>query len=52
MEAAALGLRNLGVAVTLIEDAIVWLNVSDTNNETVSRQKLIDAGVQFIPTLA
>jgi nicotinamidase/pyrazinamidase len=52
VEAAALGLRNMGINVTLIEDAIVWLNVSDTNNETISRQKLKDSGVQFIPTLA
>jgi nicotinamidase/pyrazinamidase len=47
VEAAAIGLVNMGVKVTLIEKAIVWMYINDQNNEKISRERLIKAGVSF-----
>jgi nicotinamidase/pyrazinamidase len=51
VEACALGLRKMGISVILIEDSIVWMDIDDTNNEKISREKLIKSGCKFIPTL-
>lgn len=48
VEAAALGLAKFAYNVILIEDAIVWMDIDDNNNEHVSRKTLKENGVKFI----
>jgi nicotinamidase/pyrazinamidase len=48
VQAAALGLRKLNIATTIIENATVWMTISDTNNEKTSRELLVANGVKFV----
>jgi nicotinamidase-related amidase len=50
--AAALGLRELHIPTTIIENATVWMDISDTNNEKTSRELLLAAGVTFVKKFA
>ena len=50
VKAAALGLAKRGIAVTLLDPAIVWLPVSATDNERTARKELSEAGVKFSKT--
>jgi nicotinamidase-related amidase len=47
LEAAALGLRKLGLGTAIIENATVWMDINEINNEKVSRETLLAAGVTF-----
>jgi len=52
VEAAALGLIEEGIKVTVVNNSVVWMHIDEKNNEKVSRKKLTDKGVNFVYTIS
>jgi nicotinamidase/pyrazinamidase len=47
VQACALGLKKLGIDVTIIDEATVWMDIDDKNNKRESIRVMLEAGVKF-----